>query len=220
GSHEAAMQASQRSRRARQRAPAATKLTSRVCWLKMVITQECRAETIAAPKLATTTQKDVPDQQQYPSKSQNQTPARDPRGTKVLARFKSSHCSCAIIRLMSANAVNRPETVPRGLKTRGKTLWCSVTAAYSLNPAERELLLELCRGVDTLDRLHAELAAGELVGANGRANPLLREISDWRKVALLLHRRLALPDDRVLEQTSASRRAAANVRWHGKVKGA
>ena len=63
---------------------------------------------------------------------------------------------------------------PRGLAARGRSLWREVTTSYSMNPAEAVILHELCRVVDVLDRLAAELAASDdvLVGASrGQLRP-------------------------------------------------
>lgn len=82
-----------------------------------------------------------------------------------------------------------------------------------MNPAEAQVLRELCRTLDVLDRLNAELAAAELVTAGGRANPLLREVVEQRKILISLHRRLALPDDRHGEALSGTRAKVARSRW-------
>jgi hypothetical protein len=108
---------------------------------------------------------------------------------------------------------------PKGLKARGSSLWRSTTQRYSTNPAEAEILTELCRAVDTLDRLNTELATVDtvVVGSEGqpRAHPLFATIVEWRKSAELLSRRLALPDDMAAAKRSASAVAANEARWRG-----
>jgi hypothetical protein len=57
-----------------------------------------------------------------------------------------------------------PPRPPRGLKTPGRKLWNDVQGNYSLEVHEELLLLEMCRTVDTLDRL-ARLVAADGPGA-------------------------------------------------------
>lgn len=54
-------------------------------------------------------------------------------------------------------------TTPKGLATRGRVLWRETVAHLggSLDPAQRELLLEACRLADRLDRIDHELKTGE-----------------------------------------------------------
>jgi hypothetical protein len=122
------------------------------------------------------------------------------------------------------SGVNPPKPAPKGLKPRGRALWRAVFAIYSLNPAEELILHELCRVADRLDCLNAELDAAEPVvrGSEGqpRAHPLFATVVEWEKVAELLSRRLALPDDHLLVKRSASAARSANARWAGaRVKG-
>jgi hypothetical protein len=47
---------------------------------------------------------------------------------------------------------------PAGLGRRGGAFWRRCAAAYELTDAETELLIEVCRGLDTLDTLHMVVA--------------------------------------------------------------
>jgi hypothetical protein len=119
----------------------------------------------------------------------------------------------------------QPKPVPKGLAARGRSLWREVTQNYSMNPAEAVILHELCRVVDVLDRLNTELAATDVLvgGSRGqlRPNPLFATIVEFEKMADLLSRRLALPDDYAGVKRSASAAAAgkasaaAKTRWQG-----
>lgn len=104
---------------------------------------------------------------------------------------------------------------PRGLQTSGKALWRSVLSNYVLDSAEVVLLHQLCRAVDLLDRLHADLAEmGVTVsGSTGqpRPNPLLGEVREQVKLVDRLQQALALPltGENAGVRRSASRKAAA-----------
>ncbi len=112
---------------------------------------------------------------------------------------------------------------PCDLKARGKALWRSVIGTYVLDPAETALLHELCRTADELDVLTSAMAEASPVvaGSQGqpRANPLLAEIRQHRKLAETLAIALALPVDgeTIGTRRSVNAKAAAQARWrHGK----
>ena len=90
---------------------------------------------------------------------------------------------------------------------------------YTLDPAEGELLHELCRTTDELDTLAAAMAdqAPVVAGSQGqpRPNPLLAEIRQHRRVAEALVVGLALPVDgeTVGRRRSVNATAAAHARW-------
>jgi hypothetical protein len=95
---------------------------------------------------------------------------------------------------------------PKDLLTRGRATWRAVHARYELNPVEELLLHELCRVADVLDRLAGELASNvTVVGVN--------ELEKLLKTAVLLSRRLALPDDFAAVKRTSSAENAANTRW-------
>jgi hypothetical protein len=52
---------------------------------------------------------------------------------------------------------------PAGLKSRGRGLWKEVLTSYELDAGELQLLRELCRAVDQIDALDAEIAASGLL---------------------------------------------------------
>jgi hypothetical protein len=108
---------------------------------------------------------------------------------------------------------------PDDLETRGKALWCSVVGKYVLDPAETALLHELCRTADELDVLTAAMVDQPpvVVGSQGqpRANPLLAEIRQHRRLAESLAVALALPVDgeSIGRRRSTNAKIAANARW-------
>ena len=115
------------------------------------------------------------------------------------------------------------KSIPSNLKVRGKDLWRSVVGTYVLDPAETALLHELCRTSDELDALTAAMAdqSPVVAGSQGqpRANPLLAEIRQHRRLAETLAAALALPVDgeTIGRRRSANAKAAAHARWrHGK----
>ena len=111
---------------------------------------------------------------------------------------------------------------PRDLRTSGKTLWRNIIGAYVLDSAEVVLLHQLCRSVDVLDRLHADLAEmGVTVsGSTGqpRANPMLNEIREQVKIIDRLQQALALPltGENAGVRRSASRKATARTDTGGR----
>lgn len=117
---------------------------------------------------------------------------------------------------------------PRDLETRGKRLWRDVMAEFTLRPDERSTLHELCRCLDMIDKVEADLRGAPLTlpGSTGqpRANPLLTELRGHRAVAAQLTRLLALNDvpDTAEDGTAVPTprqirsRRAAQARWgHG-----
>jgi hypothetical protein len=89
---------------------------------------------------------------------------------------------------------------PKGLQTRGRAFWKLVTTKYALEPDEAELLVEVCRLLDLVDRLEAEDPTGAgLSRARGMLGRLLAQ--------------LALPDSGVVSATTARATKANAARW-------
>ena len=83
-------------------------------------------------------------------------------------------------------------------------------ATYVLDPGESVLLLELCRTVDAIDAIEAQLATDGLTVSGGRgqiprAHPLLFPLAEHRKVVSRLVAELALPMPGELEGRRARR---------------
>ena len=92
----------------------------------------------------------------------------------------------------------RPRTYPRGLKRSGKELWDSmIDEGYTFDPAEKVVLVQLCKSVGAMDRIDADLAemGATVSGSTGqpRPNPLLKEKREQAIVIERLARALALP---------------------------
>jgi P27 family predicted phage terminase small subunit len=115
----------------------------------------------------------------------------------------------------------RPKA-PTGLGTRGKRVWRRLHDHYAFSPAETELVVEVCRTVDTLEQL-AEVVAADgttSIGSKGQtvAHPALQELRQQR---IALGRLLAQLDVEDVDgravpspQTLRARTAAA-ARWAG-----
>ena len=118
---------------------------------------------------------------------------------------------------MSAEPTHR-KPLPKDLKARGKALFRAITDQYVLDPAEVVLLHQLCCAVDTLDRLHADLAEmGVTVsGSTGqpRVNPVCLEIREQVKLVDRLQMALALPvaDEKIGKRRHPQAKAAARTR--------
>jgi hypothetical protein len=108
---------------------------------------------------------------------------------------------------------------PRDLRKRGKALWRSIFQGYIPNPTETQILHDLCRTLDEIDVLTAVLADSDPVvtGSTGqpRANPLLAELREHRKLADRLALALAVPTgvERIGRRQTPVARQAAATRW-------
>lgn len=81
---------------------------------------------------------------------------------------------------------------PKELGAAGTGLWRSVMGPYDLDPHESALLLAACRCADTLDRLAAEAASGQVTVVNHRGDQVVHPaISESRQQSLTLARLLA-----------------------------
>lgn len=104
---------------------------------------------------------------------------------------------------------------PAGLAPRGRSLWRQVQAAFELDPLESQVLTELCRTLDSCDRIRRELAAASLTvaGSTGqpRVNPLLGALESQVRLADRLASSLgvSLPGS----AGGAPQRKAARTRW-------
>lgn len=113
-------------------------------------------------------------------------------------------------------AVPRP---PAGLAARGRSLWRQIQMRYELDPLETQLLTELCRTLDSCDRMRRELAGGPLTvtGSTGqpRVNPLLGALESQVKLADRLASSLgvSMPGSAGAGNGAGHQRKAARTRW-------
>jgi len=102
-------------------------------------------------------------------------------------------------------------------------LWRKVNAEFGLAAHESAILTQVCRIVDRLDAIEAELSGAALTvaGSTGqpRAHPLLAEWRMQARVLESLSRALSipLPGEDVGRRRSPTAREAALQRWHGGV---
>jgi hypothetical protein len=115
-------------------------------------------------------------------------------------------------------SVRRPRP-PASLGEAGRRFWRSVVAAYELSPGEVELLRQVVRLVDVIDRLDVVLIDDELTvrGSTGqpRAHPLLAASAEQRRTldALIQALGLPMPDEVEGRRRSPVAVAAAQARW-------
>ena len=95
-----------------------------------------------------------------------------------------------------------------------------ILTTYQLDAGELVLLHELCRTVDRIDALDADIASqGLLVTGNRgqvpKANPLLSQLSEAQRTVSRLVAELALPlpGETVGRRRSPQQKAAAQTRW-------
>lgn len=77
---------------------------------------------------------------------------------------------------------------PADLAARGRALWCQVQEVYELDPVEEQLLLELCKVLDRIDSISAELDTAPSWAVHGaagqwRSHPLLTSLDNQVKLA-------------------------------------
>lgn len=115
-------------------------------------------------------------------------------------------------------------TAPKGLAAKGKRVWKEVTKNYELRTDELDILEDICRESDLIDKLEADLVDAPLMvkGSQGQdvANPLISEVRQHRATKKSLWASLKLPDDgNVTSIAGNQQRDAAQSRWaaaHGK----
>jgi hypothetical protein len=113
---------------------------------------------------------------------------------------------------------------PSGLGRSGRALWRDLQAEFGFAAHELAILMQVCRIVDRLDAIEAELSGATLTveGSTGqpKAHPLLAEWRAQARVLESLSRALSipLPSEEVGRRRSPSAREAALPRWsHGGV---
>jgi P27 family predicted phage terminase small subunit len=113
----------------------------------------------------------------------------------------------------------RSKPAPADLGDDGKVLWRNLTREFEFNSAELAILRQLACTTDELASIKAALRrTGPTVkGSTGqvRANPLLAELRNHRKLADQLILALGLPIDgeTVGRRRSAQAKQAADSRW-------
>ena len=117
-------------------------------------------------------------------------------------------------------------TAPKhGLKARGLGLWTQLHETYEFDPQETNLVIEVCRTLDTIDTLAASVAKdgtmvlgsqGQMV-LNSAVAELRQQQAAYARLVTMLNLDAAESGSALLTATSASASAAANARW-SKVK--
>ena len=106
---------------------------------------------------------------------------------------------------------------PKGLLKKGKETWKSVTDEYTLRTDELDILEDICREADMIDRLEEAMIGAELLvqGSQGQqvANPLIGELRQHRATKKALWAQLKLPDTNVTAMAGNQQREAAQSRW-------
>ena len=117
-------------------------------------------------------------------------------------------------------------TAPKhGLKARGLDLWTQLHETYEFDPQETNLVIEVCRTLDTIDTLAASIkkdgtmvlgSQGQMV-LNSAVAELRQQQAAYARLVTMLNLNAAESGSALLTATSASASAAANARW-SKVK--
>ena len=117
-------------------------------------------------------------------------------------------------------------TAPKhGLKARGLGLWTQLHDTYEFDPQETNLVVEVCRTLDTIDTLAASIekdgtmvlgSQGQMV-LNSAVAELRQQQAAYARLVTMLNLNAAESGSALLTATSASASAAANARW-SKVK--
>ncbi len=89
--------------------------------------------------------------------------------------------------------------MPPGLGPSGRRLWREITGQFGFDPAEVQVLGELCRQVDTVDALAAAVAEDGVMidNASGgkKLNTAVTELRQGRLAVARLAAALRLPSD-------------------------
>jgi hypothetical protein len=124
-----------------------------------------------------------------------------------------------------ADAAPRKPPAPKGLESRGRKFWRDVHATWEFNRDELELVVEVCRLLDTCDRLQAALDDDGVTvrGSTGqtRVHPAVGELRGARLALGRLLAQLGLPDPDEQKMPSPSQeraQRAARARWAHHVK--
>lgn len=109
-------------------------------------------------------------------------------------------------------------STPRGFGPKGKRVWKEITTAYELRVDELDILEDICRESDLIDKLEDDLVDAPLMvkGSQGQdvANPLISEVRQHRATKKSLWASLKLPDDaNVISIAGNQQRDAVNSRW-------
>ena len=108
---------------------------------------------------------------------------------------------------------------PAELKRSGRALWSAVQAEYVLEQHEMQLLREMCRTTDALDRLATVVAdEGEMVQdrfGQAKVNPALVEARQLRIAFARLSAALRLPAGEEGDQQADARRPQRRVGVRG-----
>jgi hypothetical protein len=118
----------------------------------------------------------------------------------------------------------KPAIAPPGdLRARGQAFWRAVDAGWVLNLDERELLVEVCHTLDTVEALQLVLDRDGVLttGSTGqtRVHPAVGELRASRVVLARLLGQVGLPDSTntaMPSATTARARRAARARWGGR----
>lgn len=102
---------------------------------------------------------------------------------------------------------------PRGLKRRGRELWRTLVKRFEFDPDELELLLEVCRTLDTLAALEDVVTTAGPVGPDGRIHPAVVEGRLQRDLLGRLLRQLAVPGDPATTAAVQLGARGAQARW-------
>ena len=108
---------------------------------------------------------------------------------------------------------------PAELKTSGRKLWNAVQAEYELEQHETQLLREMCRAADTLDRLATVVAEeGEMLldrFEQPRVHPALVESRQLKVTYARLSAALRLPSGEEGDHQADARRPQRRVGVRG-----
>ena len=118
-------------------------------------------------------------------------------------------------------------TAPKhGLKARGLDLWNHLHDTYEFDPQETNLVVEVCRTLDTIDTLAASIkkdgtmvlgSQGQMV-LNSAVAELRQQQAAYARLVTMLNLNAAESVSALITARSASAAAAANARWATKVK--
>jgi hypothetical protein len=114
-----------------------------------------------------------------------------------------------------------PPKPPVGLGARGSATWAEIHTTFEFDPQETELLIEVCRTLDTIDELSKAIDRDGymLQGSTGQPvlNPAIAELRQqqlsYSRLVTMLNLQGVEGAAAIIRATSVRASTAANARW-------
>ena len=114
-----------------------------------------------------------------------------------------------------------PPRPPDGLGVRGSATWTEIHETFEFDPQETELLIEVCRTLDTIDALskaierdgHMVMGSQGQPVLNGAVAELRQQQLSYSRLVTMLNLQGVEGAAAIIRATSVRATTAANARW-------